>query len=200
MEYREYTASDENGWVQCRLLSFLDCSYYDDVRITKETYIHPSVCYIAEENDTIVGFIDVEYERKAGDVCYFDGEPGAVVWHLGVLPEYRRKGVAKKLWATAKAALVELGVKRFEVWTQDDIVSNEWYVSQGFVFREAYLSAYIRGSAEDDVIKKYINLNNAGEILGVRSFNFEAPLERKKELEQVCYRLHEVRVYELVCR
>ena len=199
MTFREYENTDESGWVKCRLLSFLDSSYHDDVRHDKEVYEHPSACYVAEDDGTIVGFIDVEYEEQAGDVCYFNGGLGAVIWHLGVLPEYRRKGVAKKLWDIAKTTLTSKGIIRFEVWTQDDTASNEWYLNQGFVFREAYLNAFIKGSRKDDVIKKYINLSNAGEIWNVRSFNFEAPLERKEELKKICYRLHEVRVYELKC-
>jgi len=196
---REYNDADESSWVKCRLLSFFDCSYYDDIRKEKENYGHPSICYVAEDNGEVVGFIDVEYEEQEGDVCYFKGGLGAVIWHLGVLPEYRRRGIAENLWDTVKSILLNIGITRFEVWTQDDIASNEWYISQGFVFREAYLNAFIRGSQKDDVISKYINLENAGEILGIRCFNFEAPIERKKELEQVCYRLHEVRVYEQKC-
>ena len=172
MIIREYTSADENGWVKCRLLSFLDCSYYDDVRHEKEIYEHPSVCYVAEDDGEIVGLIDVEYEEKEGDVCYFKGGKGAVIWHLGVLPEYRIKGVAWKLWKTAKSVLTNIGILRVEVWTQDDTASTEWYEKQGFIFREAYLNAFIKGSPQDDVIKKYINLDNAGKIFGVRNFNF----------------------------
>ena len=199
MTIREYNDADESSWVKCRLLSFFDCSYYDDVRKEKENYEHPSICYVAEDNGEIVGLIDVEYEEQAGDVCYFNGGLGAVIWHLGVLPEYRRRGIAESLWNTVKSMLLNIGITRFEVWTQDDIASNEWYIRQGFVFREAYLNAFIRGSQKDEAISKYMNLENAGEILGIRCFNFEAPIERKKELEQVCYRLHEVRVYEQKC-
>ena len=197
MILREYNGTDEQGWVRCRLLAFLDCSYYDDVRREKEVYDHPSVCYVAEDKGMIVGLIDVEYEEQEGEVCYFKGGRGAVIWHLGVLPEYRRRGVAAGLWRTAKEALISKGIDRFEVWTQDDAASNELYVSQGFVLREAYLNAFIQGAKVDDVIKRYIGLDHIGEIYGIRSFNFEAPLERKEELEQVCYRLHEVRGYEL---
>ena len=77
-------------------------------------------------------------------------------------------------------------------------MSNQWYKNQGFELKEAYLNAFIRGTGKDDIIKKFINLENIGDIYGVRSFNFEAPIERKEELIPVCYRLHEVRVYELM--
>ncbi|MCL2500951.1 MAG: GNAT family N-acetyltransferase [Defluviitaleaceae bacterium] len=199
MTIREYTDADEKGWVQCRLLSFLDSSYFDDVKRDKEKYENPSVCYVAEENEMIVGFIDIEFETVAGDVCYFKDGLGAVIWHLGVLPKYRRKGIAMKLWNVAKSILIEKGITHFEVWTQDDNASTAWYENQGFVFKEAYLNAFIQGSTQDDVIKQYINMDNAGEIWGIKNFNFEAPLERKKELEQVCHRLHEVRLYILNC-
>jgi len=200
MMIREYRSTDEAGWVQCRLLSFLDCSYFDDVRKEKEIYEHPSVCYVAEDHGVIVGIIDVEYEEHAGDVCYLAGGLGAVIWHLGVLADYRRIGVADALWSRAKESLVNKGVTRFEVWTQDDAASNEWYIRQGFVYREAYLNAYIRGTANTDAITQYIQEDKAKDILGVRCFNFEAPLTQKEALQQICYRLHEVRLYEYSCR
>ena len=197
MNFREYTPSDEKEWVRCRVLSFLDSSYYDDVRTTKETYEHPSVCLVAECGGHLIGFIDIEYERTAGDVCYLKGGLGAAIWHLGVLPEYRRQGVARKLWHMAKNMLNELGIHRFEVWTQDDKASCGWYEQNGFQLKEAYLNAFIRGSLEDDAVAGMLNLNSMGNIYGIRCLNFEAPIERKAELEKVCYRLHEVRVYEL---
>ncbi len=35
---REYTAADETAWVRCRVISFLDCSYWNDVKREKERY------------------------------------------------------------------------------------------------------------------------------------------------------------------
>lgn len=32
----------------------------------------------------------------------------------------------------------------------------------------------------------------------IHKYNFEAPIERKEELSKICYRLHEVRVYEII--
>lgn len=36
MEIREYHPPDESGWVLCRILSFLDTAYFDNVQQTKE--------------------------------------------------------------------------------------------------------------------------------------------------------------------
>jgi ribosomal protein S18 acetylase RimI-like enzyme len=197
MKIREYKDSDERGWVKCRLISFLETSYFDDIKKEKEKYLHPSICLVAEDNGVIVGFIDVEYEEQEGDVCYLAGGLGAVIWHIGVLPEYSRRGIATRLWLTAKEKLLNKGIKRFEVWTQDDAAATSWYLKQGFMLKEAYLNAFIKGTVNDIHIKKYINLDTIGEIYGVRCFNFEAPIEQKNELEKICYRLHEVRMYEL---
>lgn len=198
MIIRDYKEEDETGWVRCRVISFLDCSYYDDIKKEKETYENPSICLVAEENGIIVGIIDAEYERAIGEVCYLKGDLGATIWHLGVLPEYRSEGVATKLFEAMKDRLIKKGIKRIEVWTQDDIAANKWYEKQGFQQKEAYLNAYVRGTCKDELIKKYINLDNIGDIYGIRNFNFEAPIERKEELLQLCYRLHEVKVYELI--
>lgn len=194
---RAYQDSDELGWVRCRLLSFLDSSYRDDVRDSKETYEHPSICFVAEDAGQIAGLIDIEYETVPGEVCYRKGTLGATIWHLGVMPEYRRQHVATQLWQRAKEALIEKGIARFEVWTQDDVSANRWYEAQGFLLKESYLNAFLKGGPKDAHIQKYIRLDEIGEIYGVRCFNFEAPLERKAELQEICYRLHEVRLYEL---
>ncbi|WP_138209895.1 hypothetical protein [Hathewaya histolytica] len=58
------------------------------------------------------------------------------------------------------------------------------------------MNVFVKGNLKDEVIQRFINLKSSGEILGIRSFNFEAPIERKDELEKICYRIHEVRGYE----
>lgn len=197
MEIREYKDTDKNSWIRCRVVSFMDSSYYDDVQNFREKYQNPSVKLVAVDNNSVVGFLDVEYENEPGDVCYFKGQKGGVIWHLGALPEFRNQKIATMLWNKAKEMLINEGVKRIEVWTQDDEPATKWYVKQGFQMKEAYLNAFVRGNEKTPIIQKYINFNSIGEIYGIRSLNFEAPIERKSELEKVCYRLYEVRVYEV---
>lgn len=197
MVIREYRDEDERGWIYCRLISFLETSYFDDVKRKKELYENSSLSIVAEKDGNIIGILDIEYERKKGELCYLKGELGGVIWNLAVLPQYRNISVANKMLNYAKSRLIKLGITRFEAWTQEDEEANNWYEKQGFVRRVEYLNAFIKGNSSDDIIKDFINLKNCGEIFGVRSFNFEAPIERKKELKEVCYRLHEVRLYEL---
>ena len=77
------------------------------------------------------------------------------------------------------------------------MAATQWYLKQGFLFREAYLNAYLKGNANNSILQSFISFENIGEVYGIRNFNFEAPIERKEELEKICYRLHEVRVYEM---
>lgn len=193
---REYRDFDEIGWVRCRLISFLDSSYYDDIKREKEQYDNPSICLVTEDNNQIVGFIDVEYEETIGEVCCLNGDLGATIWNLGVMPEYRNQKIAQELWNQAKQFLIEKGIKRIEVWTQDDVQANGWYQKQGFKFIKSYLNVFAYGDCKDKS-KSNINHQNIGNILGIRCLNFEAPIERREEFISRGRRVHEVKLYEL---
>jgi len=197
LEIREYQKQDEQSWIRCRVLSFMGSSYFDDVQNYRETYQNPAIQMVAVENNEVIGFLDCEYEQTSGDILHCKGGKRGIIWHLGVLPEYQNKKIASLLWEATKEKLHLLGVKSVEVWTQDDEAATNWYLSKGFVLKYAYLNAYLKGMPKDEIIQKYINFESCGEIYNIRCLNFEAPLERKKELEKICYRLHEVRGYEL---
>ncbi|CAM3012162.1 GNAT family N-acetyltransferase [Hathewaya histolytica] len=136
MYIRGYERSDEQSWIRCRVVSFMDSSYFDYVQNFREEYNNPALRLIAIDNNQVIGFLDIEYEENLGDVCYFEGDLGGVMWNLGVLPEYRHKNVATNLWCKAKSILKDLGIKRVEVWTQDDKASNRWYIKQGFKLKK----------------------------------------------------------------
>ena len=199
---REYQDTDETGWIRCRVISFLDSSYYDDVKREKESYDHASICLVAEHDNQIIGFIDVEYEENVGEVCYLKGSLGANIWNLGVLPEYRNRCIAQMLWEQVKELLIEKGIQRVELWTQDDLAANKWYQKQGFELIESYLNVFIEGDFKDKS-QSYINHHHIGKIFSIRCLNFEAPIERKQEFVNLCKnaqqikRIHEVRLYEL---
>ncbi len=190
MHIKNYTKEDEKEWLKCRLLSFFDCSYYDNVVRKKDEYDSNSINLVAIEDDIIIGFIDIEIEKMIKEVCYLNGELGGVIWDLGVLPEYRNQKIATLLLEEAIKLAKEKGVSRFEAWTQDDVASNKWYINNGFKYIEGYLNVF----AED---KSLLDKEKMGKIFGVRSINFEAPLERKDELVKKYDRVHEVKLYEL---
>lgn len=166
------------------------------LQLKEEEYDHSSICLVAEHDKQIIGFIDVEYEENIGEVCYLKGSLGANIWNLGVLPEYRNRGIAQMLWAQTKGLLVKKGVQRVELWTQDDLPANKWYEKQGFKLIDSYLNVFSYGDYKDTA-KSYINHRVLGKIFGIRCLNFEAPIERKQEFLDLGKRVHEVRLYEL---
>ncbi len=84
---RPYTDADERGWLECRVLAFLDSAYFDAVEREKEHYDRPSVELVAEVGDRIVGLIDVELEEGPGTVCEERPGLGGMIWHIAVLRE-----------------------------------------------------------------------------------------------------------------
>lgn len=189
MEIRPYKKSDEKAWLRCRLLSFYDTSYYDHVIHEKDdTYSDKDINLVALENEQVIGFIDIEVETQPNQVCNTEGALGAMIWDFGVLPEYRQEKIGSALFERALTSLKEKGINRLQAWTQDDLAANAWYKAKGFKYLKGYLNVFGAVHLTEDQV---------GDILGVRSINFEADLDRKEELQKRFKRIHEVRLYEL---
>lgn len=191
MKIRKYKSTDEQGWLRCRVVSFLDCSYWNDVKTKKETYEGQSISLVAEDDGQIVGLIDIEIDSE--ELTYKDKGKGAIIWHMGVLPEYRRFGVATKLWDLAKAELKANDVKYCELWTQDDEPSNLFYQRAGFAQDKS--QTWIRCYAKGKACKELLNEDKIGKIYGPDELIFNAPMSRREELRDLCYRINEVRLY-----
>jgi GNAT superfamily N-acetyltransferase len=145
---RPYVDADERGWLECRVLAFLDSAYYDAVDREKEHYERPSVELVAEVDGRIVGLIDVECEEETGTVCWDRPGLGGMIWHLAVLRDFRRRGIASQLLAAVEDAVRPSGIERLEAWTRDDPWVQRWYESQGFVQVYSYLHVYVHGRDE----------------------------------------------------
>ena len=190
MIIRKYEASDEQGWLQCRVLAFLDTSYYNDVKTKKEVYENSSICLVAEEHNRIIGLIDVEIDSNSLTMKL---EKGAMIWNLAVLPEYRRQSIAFKLWEKMLFLLKEMDVKVCELWTQEDKAANEFYQSIGFI--QDPTNTWIRCYMKPENARTFIDKEKLGKIFGIEEFIFEATLDRFLELQEVCTRIDEVRLY-----
>ena len=143
LEVRPYREADERGWIVCRVFSFLDSTFFDDVRREKERYEHPAIELVAERNGEIVGLIDVECEEEPATVCEARPGLGGMIWHVAVHPDHRRRGIATALLREAEAIAKRRGLARFEAWTRDDRHVQAWYESRGFVRVSSYLHVYV---------------------------------------------------------
>jgi len=132
---REYKPTDEHGWLQCRVLAFLETAYFDDVRTKKESYESDSIELVAESNGQIVGLIDIEVEASGAD-------RSGMIWHVAVHPDHRRQGIAMRLLTEAVNRAKSFQLSRLEAWTRDDQFVNDWYTSQGFQLIQSYYHVY----------------------------------------------------------
>ncbi|MEM9161877.1 MAG: N-acetyltransferase [Cyanobacteria bacterium P01_F01_bin.4] len=149
---RPYTSADETQWVHCRVLAFLDSTYFDDVHRTKDRYNNPSIELVAIARDgTLTGFIDIECEERPGSICSAQPWLGGMIWNIGVHPDHRLRGIARALLDRAVAILLRRGfanakqrsLVRLEAWTRDDPHVVAWYLDQGFHRIERYLHVYL---------------------------------------------------------
>lgn len=140
---RPYRDDDERGWVTCRLLSFLDTDFFDDVRREKERYGNPAIELVAERHGQIVGLIDVECETEPGTVCEERPGLGGMIWHVAVHPDHQRAGLGTALLHEAESRAHEHGLERFEAWTRDDLAARAWYEKNGFELVYGYLNVYV---------------------------------------------------------
>lgn len=156
MIIRDYEVSDEAGWVRCRVLSFLQTAYFDNVLTEKERYDNPAIELVAEIDGQIVGLIDVEYETEELTVCSRGAGLGGMIWHIAVHPDYYRQGIGEALLKEAENRAKKLGLNRFEAWTRDDQWVQNWYEKMNFKNTDSYYHVYFEGEQIDEVVDSKI--------------------------------------------
>ncbi len=112
-------------WRSCQGMGLNDV---DDSRegIARFLARNPTTCFVAIEDEKIVGVI------MAGN----DGRRG-YIYHTAVDPACRRQGIAHQLADTALAALRELGITKVAlVAFRRNQSGNAFWESQGFTARE----------------------------------------------------------------
>ncbi|AWE06908.1 GNAT family N-acetyltransferase [Lysinibacillus sp. 2017] len=146
MIIRKYTENDEQGWLRCRVLSFLNTAYYDNVLKEKEVYENPSIELVAIMDNQVVGLIDIEYEKEPKSVCTTKDSLGGMIWHIAVHPDYQRKGIGEKLLEAAMKEAKELNLTYLEAWTRDDKWVQKWYEKMNFDQTTSYYHMYLEGN------------------------------------------------------
>ncbi|MFJ7666221.1 GNAT family N-acetyltransferase [Lysinibacillus sp. NPDC097195] len=190
MEIRDYQVDDEIGWVRCRVLSFLDTAYFDNVLQKKETYAQPAIELVAIENEQIIGLIDIEYEVQPQTVCSQGEGLGGMIWHIAVHPDYQRKGIGHLLLQEAEKRAKEKKLNRLEAWTRDDQWVNNWYISNQFSIVNSYLQVFIDG----EELKQSVT-SEIPELYPIQVFAHYVGKEQEKMKERFT-RVHECFCFE----
>ena len=142
---RAYNSSDQESWLKCRLVSFHDSAYYDDVYTKKPIFNNSSLELVAELNGEIIGILDLEKDSEDGSICYCKSGVGAMIWTIAVLPDYRRFGIASQLILKAVDWVKSKDIDFIEAWTRDDKWVLDWYESVGFSRFHSYWHIYFKG-------------------------------------------------------
>jgi len=136
---RPYESSDERSWLRCRVLSFLDSQYYDDVKPHRTDLPDPAIALVAvTPPGTVVGILDIEID---GDAATID----TIATH----PDHQGIGVATELLRTALPLLEQASVATLDAWTREDVAANRWYQRNGFVQNYRYMHVHL-GDGDDD--------------------------------------------------
>lgn len=130
MTVRDYTPPDEQGWLRCRVLSFLKTAYFDDVATAKPAVANGAEL-VAEIDRELVGILDVAVEKEL-----------ATIETVAVHPDHQRAGVGTALLGQAVVRAASLGARRLDAWTRDDPGTLGWYRDNDFTEGEHYLHVY----------------------------------------------------------
>jgi ribosomal protein S18 acetylase RimI-like enzyme len=127
---RDYTPTDETPWLRCRVLAFLDTTYYDDVATAKPQR-EAGLELVAVDGDELIGLVDASVTGSE-----------ATIETIAVHPDHRRMGVAQGLLDEICGRLQARGATQVDAWTRDDEGTLAWYRSQGFEQQMRYLHVY----------------------------------------------------------
>ncbi|MBO5198580.1 MAG: GNAT family N-acetyltransferase [Lachnospiraceae bacterium] len=112
-------------WLSC---AGMGLNNLDDSREGIEQFLkrNPDTCFIAEEDEKVIGVI------MAGN----DGRRG-YIYHTAVSPKYRKQGIAAKLVDAAMQALEACGIKKTAlVVFEKNKEGNAFWEKMGFTVRE----------------------------------------------------------------
>jgi ribosomal protein S18 acetylase RimI-like enzyme len=117
--FRNFQQSDTEMWIRTHGIVSGFSQSWIFITNRKPKYKNEAIELVAEREDSIVGFIDVEIEPLPGALCLKADTRGGFVWEIGVLPEMQKKGVGKKLVKEAADRLAQRGIHRMEFFSRD---------------------------------------------------------------------------------
>ena len=112
-------------WMSCKNMGF---NNLDDSRQGIEKYLkrNPSTCFVAEQDNAIVGVVLAGHDGRRG-----------FIHHMAVAEDCRRQGIATDLLGQALAALKEEGINKAAllVFNRNE-AGNAFWERQGFTVRD----------------------------------------------------------------
>lgn len=129
MTVRKMTIDDYENiyalWLSC---AGMGLNNLDDSKEGIEKFLarNPDTCFVAKEDDKIIGAIMVGNDGRR-----------AYIYHTSVHPDFRRKGIAAKLVDTVLAELETLGINKVAlVVFERNELGNKFWESMGFTVRD----------------------------------------------------------------
>ncbi len=175
VEVRDYEAADEQGWLYCRVLSFLGTPYFDDVMTAKQS---PELGaeLVAVQDGTVVGVLDLSVD---GDLATIDT--------IGVHPDHQHLGIGTVLLARARQRAAALGAATIDAWTRDHEPALRWYRARGFTESDHYLHVYADHYADAREPAEAVSFRPG--LTPIKVF-LHATLDREAELRAAFSRVH----------
>jgi GNAT superfamily N-acetyltransferase len=179
VEVRDYVPADEQGWLRCRVLSFLATPYFDDVTPAKKS---PAVGaeLVAVDAGIVVGVLDMSVEGTL-----------ATIDTIGVHPDHQGHGIGTRLFERACIRAAALGATTIDAWTRDFEPTLRWYSSRGFAesshFLHVYADYYARQGEPADAVQSRPGLTPLKVFLEA-TIDHEAEMRRKFSRVYVCRR------------
>jgi ribosomal protein S18 acetylase RimI-like enzyme len=128
---RDYAPGDEAAWLRCRVLAFLDTSYFDAVERSKPPIAAPGFELVATApGGELLGIMDVTVDGAT-----------ATIDTVAVHPDHRSRGIGLALLHEAIRRAAPAATT-LDAWTRDDPDALRWYRSNGFTEGEQYLHVY----------------------------------------------------------
>jgi ribosomal protein S18 acetylase RimI-like enzyme len=171
---RDYEPADEVSWLRCRVLGFLDTSYYDDVWPVRK---RADLELVVADDNVVIGALDASV--RGGE---------ATIDLVVVHPDHRGRGIATALLDEAVRRLTRCGVSEVDAWTRSDPAALKWYARNGFVETSRYLHVHASADEVGTVVTARHGLVPAGAFLHAR-IEREAELRQRFERVYVCRRM-----------
>ena len=186
-QVRDYRPADEPSWLRCRVLSFLDTCYFDDVATSKpvEDDADSTIELVVSEGPAVVGLMDIAVRGEL-----------ATIECIAVHPDHQRTGVASALLSTALERLAATSATVLDAWTREDHSALAWYTAAGFVETQTYLHVYSGYSRATEMVSTALPLRPMS-VVAHASREHEARMRAEFDRVYVCRRLQRPLVGEI---